>query len=435
MSRLTELTSIIQSETAKIEKFFAANGLPGLSFDPQAPLDFPVPTTNAEIHQARRAVINATQELHDLMVGPTESVRWLTWSYNDNLSLQAVYRFRLAQAVPVDGDISFDDIAKASNVDVVNVKRILRHAMTNRVFREPRAGYVAHTAASRALLDNPTLNDWVGLCTSDFFPAAAHTVSAMEKWPASQEPTQCGFSVAWGVEVPMFIEIGRNPTRAKRFGRAMQSLTSGEGYEVDYLVDGYPWANLGTATVVDVGGSHGFVPVALAKRFPDLRFVVQDLPKTVADGPAHIPHELADRIQFQAHDFFTEQPVHGADVYLFRWIFHNWSDKYCEKMLKCLIPALKPGARILLNENILPEPGTENLWDEKIIRTMDMTMLQLLNARERATDDYAELFRTADPRFKFEGITRPEGSRTCIIAATWLPDRDLARASAGPAVA
>lgn len=110
------------------------------------------------------------------------------------------------------------------------------------------------------------------------------------------------------------------------------------------------------------------MPVALAKRFPQLRFVVQDLPKTVADGPAHIPPDLAARIRFQAHDFFTEQPVHGADVYFFRWIFHNWSDKYCEKMLKCLIPALKPGARILVNENILPSPGSENPWDEKIIR-------------------------------------------------------------------
>ncbi|GME33715.1 putative o-methyltransferase family 2 protein [Neofusicoccum parvum] len=424
MSRLTELTATIQAETAKIEQFLAASGLPGLSFDARAPLDFPVPASNTEMQRARRAVINATQELHDLMVGPTESVRWLAWSYNDNLSLHAVYHFRLAQAVPADGDISLDALARAAGVDVVNVKRIVRHAITNRIFCEPRPGHVAHTAASRVLVDDPTMNDWVGLCSSDFFPAAARTVDAMEKWPGSQEPTQCGFSAAWGIEVPMFVEIGRDPARAKRFGRAMQSLTGGEGYEVDYLVNGYPWEALGSATVVDVGGSHGFVPVALAKRFPDLRFVVQDLPKTVADGPAHIPPELAARIDFQAHDFFTAQPVHGADVYFFRWIFHNWSDKYCEKMLRCLIPALKPGARILVNENILPQPGSENPWDEKIIRTMDMTMLQLLNARERAEDDYAELFHRTDPRFKFLGVKRPEGSRTCTIEAVWLPDLD-----------
>lgn len=80
MSRLSELTALIQRETGKIEQYLAANGLPALSFDPHAPLDFPVPASNTEIQQARRAVINATQELHDLMVGPSESMRWLAWS-------------------------------------------------------------------------------------------------------------------------------------------------------------------------------------------------------------------------------------------------------------------------------------------------------------------------------------------------------------------
>lgn len=58
-------------------------------------------------------------------------------------------------------------------------------------------------------------------------------------------------------------------------------------------------------------------------------------------------------------------------------------------------------------------------------RTMDMTMLQLLNARERADDDYADLFHRTDPRFKFLGVKRPEGSRTCTIEAIWQPDSDI----------
>ncbi|KAF2087636.1 S-adenosyl-L-methionine-dependent methyltransferase [Saccharata proteae CBS 121410] len=423
-SRLAALTQVIATETRKIEQYFAANALPVLSFDAGAPLDFPVPASNVEIQRARRAVVNATQELHDLMVGPRESIRWMGWSYNDNLSLHAVYHFDIAQAVPLDAEISYDDLAARTGVDRVNLKRLVRHAMTNRVFCEPRDGYVAHTAASRVLIEDEMMNDWVGMCSAEFFPAAARTVDAMVKWPASQEPTQCGYSVGWNIDVPMFVEIGKSPARAKRFGRSMASLTGGEGYEVDHLVTGYPWADLGEATVVDldkVGGSHGFVPVALAKRFPKLRFVVQDLPKTVADGPSHIPPELSDRIEFQAHDFYQEQPVKDADVYFFRWIMHNQSDKYAEKMLRCLIPALKPGARIVINENILPKPGTEDPWDEKIIRTMDVTMLQLLNARERAEEDYAELFQRTDPRFKFVGVVRPEGSRTCTIEAIWQP--------------
>lgn len=94
--------------------------------------------------------------------------------------------------------------------------------------------------------------DWVGLCSAEFFPAAARTIDAMDKYPASQEPTQTGYSLAWCPDKPMFMEIGKDPARAKRFGGAMSSLTGGEGYEIEHLVDNYPWEDLGDATIVDV---------------------------------------------------------------------------------------------------------------------------------------------------------------------------------------
>jgi hypothetical protein len=79
-SRLIELTEVIAENTKKIDDFFEANGIPTLSFDPTGPSDFPVPTSNTNIYNARRIVVNATQELHDLMVGPRESLRWAAWS-------------------------------------------------------------------------------------------------------------------------------------------------------------------------------------------------------------------------------------------------------------------------------------------------------------------------------------------------------------------
>lgn len=88
----------------------------------------------------------------------------------------------------------------------------------------------------------------------------------------------------------------------------------------------------------------------------------------VVDAEANIPSDVSSRVKFMGHDFFTEQPVKDADVYLFRWIFHNWSDEYSIKILRSLIPALKTGARILVNDNVLPEPNAIDPWDEKIIR-------------------------------------------------------------------
>jgi hypothetical protein len=47
---------------------------------------------------------------------------------------------------------------------------------------------------------------------------------------------------------------------------------------------------------------------------------------------------------------------------------HNHSDKYAKNMLQQLIPSLKKGAKIVINDHCLPEPNVESLWDEKIIR-------------------------------------------------------------------
>lgn len=162
----------------------------------------------------------------------------------------------------------------------------------------------------------------------------------------------------------------------------MKAFTEGTGFDLKHVVDGYPWESLGNGTVVDVsppknllsrgirterlvevGGSHGFVCTRLASHFPRLRFIVQDLPSVVAS--ANIPSEFTDRVSLMQHDFLTEQPVRDADVYFFRWIFHNWSDKYCIQILRNLIPALKDGARVVVNDNVLPEPGALSSWQEE----------------------------------------------------------------------
>ena len=150
-----------------------------------------------------------------------------------------------------------------------------------------------------------------------------------------------------------------------RFKNAMSFLQNAPGLENSYVISAFDWASLGHGLVVDVGGSHGLVSQDIAKAFPNLRFIVQDLPKVIDDAEAKVPAELADRLTFMAHDMFREQPVKDADVYYLRWILHDWSDKYCIKILRALIPALKPGARIVISERCLEPPCTLPLRQER----------------------------------------------------------------------
>lgn len=107
--------------------------------------------------------------------------------------MQAITRFNMATSFPINEEATFAQIAESCGVNELDVRRILRHAMTKRIFHEPREGVVAHTAASRLMSEDSQVSDWVGASTDDLWQAAAQTVNAMVKYPGSQEPNQTVF--------------------------------------------------------------------------------------------------------------------------------------------------------------------------------------------------------------------------------------------------
>lgn len=153
---------------------------------------------------------------------------------------------------------------------------------------------------------------------------------------------------------------------------------------LDALSTHFPWSDLSTtdhssssSLVVDVGGSKGHVSLHLARKYPDLKFIVQDLPEVIdgaADQLLSLTQDkkdavaISDRIEFVPHDMFIEQPVKNADVYLLRYVLHDWGDKYCIDIIRNLVPALKRGARIVIQDHVLPEPGTMGLLQEMQMR-------------------------------------------------------------------
>ena len=56
---------------------------------------------------------------------------------------------------------------------MIDLKRVLRHAMTNLIFCEPRAGFIAHTAALRVLAENNLVRDFVGITCEEKFKGSA----------------------------------------------------------------------------------------------------------------------------------------------------------------------------------------------------------------------------------------------------------------------
>ena len=119
--------------------------------------------------------------------------------------LQAIHRYGIAKSFATKDQVSFGEIAKSTGLEESIAQRLLRHAMTMRIFSEPSEGMVAHTAAS-ALLAKPAMHHWIGVGSNEMWPAAVkvrcyypfnftwltdvQVVDALGKWPGSEEPTQ-----------------------------------------------------------------------------------------------------------------------------------------------------------------------------------------------------------------------------------------------------
>lgn len=177
-----------------------------------------------------------------------------------------------------------------------------------------------------------------------------------------------GFSLANNTTRSVYDVIAEDPERAVRFANAMKVMTSKPEFDMSYGTDYYDWASLGEVQVVDVGGARGHFAKELAKRYPQLRIVVQDMANVVENADLGEP---LHRVRFVPHNLFDPQNIH-ADVFFFRWIFHNWPDQYCIRIIKAQVPALRPGARLIIQEAIMPESGTVAQWKERDLRYVSL---------------------------------------------------------------
>jgi hypothetical protein len=65
-----------------------------------------------------------------------------------------------------------------------------------------------------------------------------------------------------------------------------------------------------------------------------------------------VPGLLSEH-SFTVHDFFTEQPVKGADVYFLRDVLHNWTDEEAIRILSLTRAAATSSSRLVIFDPIV----------------------------------------------------------------------------------
>lgn len=354
--------------------------------------------------------------------------------------MHALHRFKVPSLIPESGSIPISELtARIPTTSPDVLSRLLDHAVGNYLLIRPQPGHIEHSAVSAMIAASPEVQDWLGSACEDMWPAASHVVPALVKWPGSVEPHHTGHNLAERTEVPFFTTLSKDQDRMRRFASAMSVMKNVPGFQPSAALEGYDLAAFGEATVVDVGGSKGDFALALTELHPNISVIVQDVPSVVEEGRKMLTERPGLALTFQEHDFFETQPVKNADAYFLRMILHDWPDERCLCILRGLVPALKPGARILINDRCVPSSeGMSNYETRQTrycsshimlyygitltgYRCQDLAMLAVFNSKERSEAEWRGLVARADSRFRFESIVQLMASPLAIMEISWNP--------------
>ncbi len=189
------------------------------------------------------------------------------------------------------------------------------------------------------------------------------------------------FDAIYGM--PIFEYLGRTPEAARVFDLAMTSI---HGRETFATLDHFDFSGIGT--LADVGGGNGSNLVEILRRYPAMNGILFDLPHVVERARGAIGAAgLSSRFRAVAGDFFASIPVE-ADAYFLRHIIHDWDDHRAGLILDQLRKAMRPGARLLLVEHVLPPDDSPSFG-----KLLDLNMLVLPGGLERTESDFRTLLK------------------------------------------
>ncbi len=173
---------------------------------------------------------------------------------------------------------------------------------------------------------------------------------------------------------PFFAELDADRSAEAAFEASMAGRAVAEARDLVAAYDFGPYR-----TVVDVGGGRGVLLGAVLESVPEAAGILLDRPPAIRAARAHLAEAgLAERVRLVAGDFFEEVPA-GGDLYLVARILHDWDDAAALRILRRCRAAMRPGARLLVVDALLPERARES---PGAIR-MDLHMLVLFGSAER----------------------------------------------------
>lgn len=340
----------------------------------------PFPVPNALV-RAGLALRGGVLGLADRML-PAEAALWdFTAGLQRTKLAGALVNSGLADAL-AGGPRDARELARELGLSEEVTLRVLGAAAASRLVRLDSQGRarLARLGAPLSREHPRSIASWVAYQAA---PANAAAHAELEhQLRSGAQPS--GHRLAYGNSIWEY--FGEHPEEGARFGEAMRELTA---IDLGALARAYPWPQEGT--ICDVAGGIGTLLAAILERRPRARGILLDAPEVLAEAEDFLNRSgVGERVERRAGDLFGELDAR-ADVYLLKWILHDWSDEACGDILRRLRATMPPGSRVVAIDQHL-EPGRPN----PLSSMADLLMLvECEGGRERSPGQVHELMTDA----------------------------------------
>lgn len=275
------------------------------------------------------------------------------------------------------GPRSVRELAALAQADENALYRVLRVLAASDVFSEIEPGRFDQTPVSRLLCANApgSMRDFALMWGEDWY---------LRSWVDFEYTLRTGHNAFEKVHgLGLFDYLVQHPAAARTFAGAMKNFSSKLHGPI---VEAY---DFGAAVVADIGGNDGGLLGAMMARYPDATGILFDLPQAISQARAVMAPELRQRCRFVAGNFFESAPE-GADIYVLKLVIHDWTDRECTSILQNLRRVMKPKARLLVVEQIVPEGNVP-----AFSKLLDVALMVVCPGRERTEAEFKMLFNRA----------------------------------------
>lgn len=259
--------------------------------------------------------------------------------------------------------------------------RILRAAATFGAVHMDRRGRVRATRISRALRsDSPyEVRSWC-----QFLSCAGHQY-AWADLATTVRRGEAAFRRVHGTDV--FTWLGTQPHLSESFTRGLSGLTLAEA---PLLLSAIPLPDP-DGVVCDIGGGRGVLLAEILLARNDLRGILVDSPNVLAQAKVYLESKgLLSRVDLLEGDMLTVT-LPPAQLYLLKWVLHDWDDATCIRLLANVRRSLPPGAQLAVIEGV----QERNVVDPRF-SMIDLQMMVVTEAgRERSAQELKSLLHQA----------------------------------------